>query len=172
MRRLRQGGQFALLLLAALWLGGWVRAQMMSPVNGTFPSTPLPVLTQLQGDWLFNGEFSPAVGKGNRLIYLFAPWCTICKLTFPHLREWQQEGRAVTAVALSYRSGDEVIDFLDSVPGATTRVLMGDRALAGELDILAYPTYLVVDGNGVILSGRVGYLPEWMLGLYLDYYGI
>ncbi|WP_051216239.1 TlpA family protein disulfide reductase [Ferrimonas futtsuensis] len=169
---IKQGIQFTVVLLAALWLGSWVRGMMMSPAQGSVPDTPLPVMTQLHNDWFVNGAYSPPVGGGNRLVYLFAPWCTICKLTFPHLKEWQEQGRAVTPVALSYQSPQELTDFLESFPGATEQVLMGNSALAQQLDVLAFPTYLIVDDTGTILSSRVGYLPEWMLGLYLDYYQI
>lgn len=172
MKWIKQGVQFVLVLLAALWLGGWVRGLMMSPAVGSVPDAPLPVMTQVHNDWFLSGELSPPVGEGNRLVYLFAPWCSVCKLTFPHLKQWQQEGRAVTPVALSYQSAQEVTDFLESFAGTPEQVLMGNRALAQQLDVLAFPTYLIVDDSGTILSSRVGYLPEWMLGLYLDYYQI
>ena len=158
---------WALMLLAALWAGGWLRAQMMQPESLQLSSLSLP---QLSAGQISDEEVAVAVGKP-RLVYLFAPWCRICQFTFPHIESWQQQGLRVTPIALSYASVEEIKVFV-AQSDTQVEVLLGSRQLADYLDVVAFPTYLILDADGQIVSKRVGYLPEWMLSMYLGYYGV
>ncbi|WP_156896935.1 TlpA family protein disulfide reductase [Ferrimonas kyonanensis] len=160
--------QLVVVLLLALWLGGWIRSLMMEPVSDQLPSLTLPQISQQQGRWQPSGEFSNLSGGDRRLVYLFAPWCAICKVTFPHLAQWQGQGKNVVPVALSYADLDEVSDFLTPFADqAPQQVLLGSAELSRYLDVVAFPTYLIVDDQGTVVSKRVGYMPEWLLSLYL-----
>ncbi|SDJ65225.1 Thiol-disulfide isomerase or thioredoxin [Ferrimonas sediminum] len=168
-----QGAQLAVMVLLALWLGGWIRSLMMVPVSDQMPAITLPELSRQQGQWQPSGHSSDISRGGHRLVYLFAPWCAICEVTFPHLAQWQQQGKNVVPVALSYTSLDEVSRFLTPFADqAPEQVLLGSQELSRYLDVVAYPTYLIVDEHGTVISKRVGYMPEWLLSLYLNLNGI
>ncbi|GAA4902353.1 hypothetical protein GCM10023333_40510 [Ferrimonas pelagia] len=55
---------------------------------------------------------------------------------------------------------------------APNQVLLGNPALAGEFNILAFPSYIIIDSHGRIAARRTGYMPGWMLSLYLAWYGV
>ncbi|WP_298442878.1 TlpA disulfide reductase family protein [uncultured Ferrimonas sp.] len=165
-RGLKELSLWALVLLLGLWLGGWARGLMMSAPLAGVPAVTLPQLAQP------DHNPTPLLQSQTQLLYLFAPWCHICKVTFPQLQSWQQQGFRVTPVALDYQSIGEISEFVGQFEPAPTGVLVGDRVLQQQLGLVAFPTYLIVDGSGTVLSKRVGYMPEWALSLYLRYYGV
>ncbi|QIZ76447.1 TlpA family protein disulfide reductase [Ferrimonas lipolytica] len=149
--------------LLALWFGGMARGMMMAPVSGAIDTTPLPTLAG-QPQQLTSGE--------PQLIYLFAPWCTICELTSPAVVKWQQQQRNVVAVAASYQHQAEVEAFVATHALDRTTVFLATEQLQQQLDLVAFPTFIIIDSDGSLISKRIGYSPEWLLSLYLNWYGI
>ena len=103
---------------------------------------------------------------GKTLVYFFAPWCSVCKLSVPNLEVLRQarsdEELAIYLVALSYESQEEVAAFFDDIP-VSVPVLMGNRQTMAAFKIEAFPTYYVLDEQLRVLSKSVGYSSE--LGL-------
>lgn len=89
------------------------------------------------------------------LIYFFAPWCSICKLSMGNISNISDSVNTV-AVALEYTSPDEVKSFIDDIK-VKVPVLLGNRKLAREYKVTAFPSYYVIDDQGKVLEKSVGY---------------
>lgn len=100
------------------------------------------------------------------LLYFFAPWCGICRLSMPNLKYLQadNEGLAVYAIALQYDSPEQVSEFIADLD-LQVPVLLGNQQLAADYQIQAFPTYYVIDEKGHISAKSLGY--STALGLWL-----
>lgn len=100
------------------------------------------------------------------LLYFFAPWCGICRLSMPNLKYLQadNEGLAVYAIALQYDSAEQVSEFTADLD-LQVPVLLGNQQMATDYQIQAFPTYYVIDEKGHISAKSLGY--STALGLWL-----
>ncbi|WP_133245653.1 TlpA family protein disulfide reductase [Pelagibaculum spongiae] len=95
------------------------------------------------------------------LVYFFAPWCTFCKVSMPGLNfllpDSDQAAKKlnVIAIGLDYQSQEEVQTFIDGT-GFTGQVLLGNRQLAQQFQVQVYPSYYILDQNGVVLRRDQG----------------
>lgn len=99
--------------------------------------------------------------KGKRtLVYFFAPWCGVCKLSAANLatvRAWTSaEDSDVLAVALDYETRADVQTFVDE-HAVGVPVLLGTDAVRDAFRVTAYPTYYVLDAEGRVEHVSVGY---------------
>lgn len=96
--------------------------------------------------------------KKVRLIYFFASWCGVCRLSMPNLEILQKwfPWIEVKGVALDYESIDEIKSFIRETEVGVP-VFMGDAEFGRHWSIASYPTYFVVDSKGVIRASSVGY---------------
>ncbi|TWW11322.1 thioredoxin [Planctomyces bekefii] len=120
--------------------------QMVSPVE-------LPLLG---GD----GERKvPASGR-RTLVYFFAPWCGVCKVSANNLttvyRWLGGDNVDVTAVALDYQSKEEVQRFAEEYE-LRVPIVMGNESVRQAFRVDAYPTYYVMNGGGEVDHTSVGY---------------
>ena len=94
------------------------------------------------------------------LLYFFAPWCGVCKFSISSLQdiflEMDQDQYAVVAVAISYESQQEVLNF-KSQHKLSLPVLMGSDALASQYNVDAFPTYYVINEHGYITARDLGF---------------
>lgn len=94
------------------------------------------------------------------LLYFFAPWCGVCKLSAGNLatvRRWNgDEAADVVAVALDYESVEDVRRFVDEHEVGVD-VLLGNDAVRDAFRVDAYPTYYVIDAEGRVEHVSVGY---------------
>lgn len=100
------------------------------------------------------------------LLYFFAPWCGICRLSMPNLKYLQADnnGLAVYAVALQYDSAEQVSEFIADLD-LQVPVLLGNQQMAADFQIQGFPTYYVIDAEGNITAKSLGY--STALGLWL-----
>jgi len=100
------------------------------------------------------------------LLYFFAPWCGICRISMPNLKYLQadNEGLAVYAIALQYDSPEQVSEFIADLD-LQVPVLLGNQQMATDYQIQAFPTYYVIDEKGHISAKSLGY--STALGLWL-----
>ena len=89
------------------------------------------------------------------LIYFFAPWCSICKLSMGNLSTVSSDIHTV-AVALEYTNRSAVNVFIDGL-GVDVPVLMGNSRVANDYKVNAFPSYYVIDNKGKVLEKSVGY---------------
>ena len=94
------------------------------------------------------------------LVYFFAPWCKICAASSSNIsalrRIRDEQNLRVVMVALDWQTTTEVQDYVDrheiSVP-----VLLGDRNMANDWNIYAFPTYYVLDSKQRVIRRDLGY---------------
>ncbi|MCC2615429.1 TlpA family protein disulfide reductase [Aestuariibacter halophilus] len=151
---LREGLLWSALLFAIMaWQG-----RDLLPDDGTV-TVPHRVLPSLQG------ALMPLHQSGQRtLVYFFAPWCQVCAVSIGSLESMTDEDIRVVAVALDFQAIDEVQRFVRrhevQVP-----VLLGDTALRQQFAVKGYPTYYIIDGQGKVVAGTMGYSTGWGMQL-------
>jgi thiol-disulfide isomerase/thioredoxin len=129
-------------------------AQEASPAR-----TPAPdwELTDLNGKPVKFSDF-----RGHVLIVDFwATWCAACRLEIPHFVELQKQygdkGLMVIGVSLD-EQGPEVVKKFVKRFGVNYPIVIGNEKVAeayGGID--AIPTTFVIDRQGRIVSGHIGY---------------
>ena len=97
------------------------------------------------------------------LVYFFAPWCSICKLSIGNLSAVNNDVNTV-AVALDYQSANEITEFVGN-QDVQVPVLLGNKLVGQSYKISAFPTYYLIDANGNIAEKSMGYSSS--LGLRL-----
>jgi len=140
--------------MLVLWLGisYWQQKDLLQS------RAPAPAfsLYSLKGDEVALGD----IESKRTLLYFFAPWCSICKLSIGNLNELNaDDSLAVAAVALSYESSAEVEAFVGD-QGLEVPVLLGTHKTLSDYKIEMFPTYYVLDEQKRVISKSVGYSTE------------
>ena len=119
------------------------------------PAPALRTTTLSGGSFDLQVDTAPAT-----LVYFFAPWCKICAASSSNInalrRFRDEEDLRVLMVALDWQSTDEVQGYVDrhdiSVP-----VVLGNREIANDWNIYAFPTYYVLNSKQQVVSRDLGY---------------
>ena len=96
------------------------------------------------------------------LLFFWAPWCSICKLTMPNLDDFYQshsEKFNVVSVALSFQSADEIVNFMHE-ENYTFPTLLGNDIVSKDYKIQGFPTYYVIDTDSIVVNKSMGYSTE------------
>jgi len=133
---------------------GWWQTRHLLP-GGTI--APAIVTTTINGE-----SFDLAAHKGKTvLVYFFAPWCGVCKVSAGNLT-WIKSltdpaKTTVVAVALDYESRASIDGFVKEtgLEGVTTPI--GNDAIRDAYRISAYPSYYVIKDDGTVAFVSVGY---------------
>lgn len=133
--------QWLALLLAIVAISVWLNRHLLQK-GTTLDPLQLPNL---------QGEIQRIDWQDSRrtVVYAFAPWCSICRVSMPGLNIIEDNDVRVIALAFDWQSEQEVAQFVDNV-GFQGHVLMANDSLAQTLKVEAYPTYYVIDQNGII----------------------
>lgn len=83
------------------------------------------------------------------LVYFFAPWCSVCRISMPTLSLFSNKNIQVIAIALDWSSIEEVSKFVEGV-GYKGKVLLGTEQIKNTFQVDAYPSYYVTDNSGKI----------------------
>lgn len=114
---------------------------------------------QLNGDM-----YSLEPSDKKTLIYFFAPWCSVCKMSIGNLDVVDTEEFNVIRVALDYQSVEEIQVFAKDADVQGT-VLLGGEPHKKRFNISGYPTYYILNENLQIIKHDMGYSTS--LGLKL-----
>ncbi len=120
---------------------------------------PALVLEDQRGvEW----RLSDLVGKVVVLKF-WATWCPPCLAEFPHLvgslEAYEGDEEVVFLTIVTADSPRSEVEALLAEEGYTFPVLFADAGLALDFEILAYPTTLYVDPDGIIRFLEQGYRP-------------
>ncbi len=135
----------------------WLRELTLLDTDGTEP-VPNVIVKSPQGEVINLSQY-----EGKPTIYYFwAPWCTVCKMSMPNLQDFHHDNKDkvnVVAVALSYESREEVVDFIEQNEFEFDYVL-GNMKVSEAFKIEGYPTYYIADEDGKLVSKSMGYTSE------------
>ncbi|MCX7555044.1 TlpA disulfide reductase family protein [Marinicella sp. S1101] len=142
-----------LLLLAFSW---WQNRGSLAAAGQTAPDFRLIALDGT------SHQLSDYQGRAV-LVYFFAPWCTVCRLSADNLNDLRatrtEDELIVLMVALSYENRAEVETFVADLD-LTVPVLLGNEAQMQAYRIVGFPTYYVIDEAGKLASKSMGYSTE------------
>ncbi len=102
------------------------------------------------------------------LVYFFAPWCTVCRLSADNLNDLRavrgEDELVILMMALSYERRAAVESFVADL-ALTVPVLLGNEQQMQDYQIVGFPTYYVINEAGKLVSKSMGYSTE--LGMRL-----
>ncbi len=101
------------------------------------------------------------------LLYIWAPWCGVCRMSASNLSTINTLGIPVKSLALAWETEQEVRDFATN-HHLPSLVILGNEELLAKLKVSAFPTYLLIKSDGSVVKGWQGYTT--VLGLIIRYY--
>ncbi len=102
---------------------------------------------------------TPALtGQRPYLLFFWATWCVACKRAVPELLALERD-KGITIVAITNEDATRVDAFLKSWPGGFPQQIAIDKeqAVGAAFDVGAYPTFVLVDGQGREQLRQLGY---------------
>lgn len=147
----RELGILTLLILVVMFGMDFLRAPQAPP---NFGRQPLQTLDAQHITLIEQSQQRPL------LVYFWATWCGICKMTTPDVARLAEEGRNVLSVAL--RSGDELkIRQYLAGKNITMPVVNDPRGeLSAQWGIGVTPTFVIID-KGEVVSATTGWTSYW-----------
>ncbi|MCX6119552.1 MAG: redoxin domain-containing protein [Proteobacteria bacterium] len=140
--------QFVLLLITFILISFWQTRKLPS---GIAPAS--------EGVNIFDGHLVNLSESGDKtiILYLFAPWCAVCKGSSQNAFAVAQSIPGVEArfVGLDYEHSEDVRLFAEN-QGLGTQVFFGSNDFKSNWGVGAYPTYAILK-NGKVRFSSVGY---------------
>ncbi|WP_114986707.1 protein disulfide oxidoreductase [Pragia fontium] len=146
---------FILVLTALIWgMDQWRKPEPPSIAT-------LPELTLTNGQTVSLAELS---AEKPLLVYFWATWCGICKLTSPTVDKLNADGVNVLSIAI--RSGDDQRLMRGMAAKGFTFPVVNDEQgqFAAEWDIGVTPTFVIIH-QGKMVSSTSGWSSSWGLKL-------
>jgi thiol-disulfide isomerase/thioredoxin len=156
-----RGLLFNLLLIVVVFAAASAfQMRNMLPTSGV----PAP---ELRGLLLDGGNFDIAArGERPLLVYFFAPWCTFCAVSSDNLtrlrRLRDKDALDIVVVALDWQNVAEVREYV-AKHEIELPVVLGNRRIAADWRVSAFPTYYVINSGGEIQRRDVGYSTQFGL---------
>ncbi len=142
--------EIAVIIAVFIALSLWLSRHMLQR-EAPAPELNLPMLhnnSMAQLQWPSEAE--------RTLVYFFAPWCSVCRVSMPGLNLLTDDERLrVVAIALSWEEKTAVEDFIRDT-GFRGEVLLGTPETQRQYQVSGYPSYYVIDRNGRILHADRG----------------
>jgi thiol-disulfide isomerase/thioredoxin len=131
--------------------------------NSISGASPIAQLVDLKGGAF---EFPAKDTNKVKIVYFFAPWCGVCRLSMGNLNVIQDylPNVSVQVVALDYESREEVSQFVQDL-NIRVPVAFGSESMRNAWRIQAYPSYFVLSRDNTIASSSLGYSSQ--LGMIL-----
>lgn len=122
----------------------------------------------LSGPLLRGGSIDLESAAGRpALVYFFAPWCNFCAASSDNLarlrRMRNEESLDILTVVLDWQDLAEVRDYVERHE-LDLPVILGNRQIALDWRVTAFPTYYVLDSEHRIRHRDLGYSTQ--LGLW------
>ena len=98
------------------------------------------------------------------LVYIFAPWCSICRISINHVDSLDPDKVHVVKIGVDYQHVDALHQFVAEV-GVQGDVLIGNNQTIRDFKVTAYPSIYILSTKGEVVGRSVGYTTS--LGLKL-----
>lgn len=98
------------------------------------------------------------------LVYIFAPWCSICRISINNLDTLDPNKVNVVRIGVDYQNVEALSQFVDEV-GVKGDVLIGNRQTMQDFKVTAFPSIYILQPDGSVVGRSVGYTTS--LGLKL-----
>jgi peroxiredoxin len=156
-RYLVEGVLVVTLVTAVLW---WSARDLVSRGE---PAPPLSGNTA-SGETVSLETLRSAPDTARTLVYFYAPWCGVCKISATNagtVARWLGASRLrVVAVALDYEKPEDAVAFATEhglTEASGIHLMLATDTVRDAWRVEAYPTYYVLDSDGRIRFGTVGY---------------
>ncbi|WP_111976393.1 TlpA family protein disulfide reductase [Algibacillus agarilyticus] len=143
-------------VLMVFWLLSWFQARNLLTDRDTKQVSFISVNTLAEPT---NRLIQLPIEGKVTVLYFFAPWCHVCKLSINNLETLKnvyKDDINVVPIALSYENIASVNDFLQARDFKLPAYL-GSETLAAEFKVDVFPTYYVLNADGTISHSAVGY---------------
>ncbi len=150
----------SLVVIAVFWAVNMWQTKEMLPTDGSVAVQAVELMgIDDENHVLFeNSNDMPT------LVYFFAPWCQVCKMSIANLNGLDTQKVNVVRIALDYRNASQVIDF-----AAATRsegpILLGDSSIKNTFQVPGYPSYYLLNKHQQVVGRSMGYSTEWGMQL-------
>lgn len=120
-------------------------------------------LKDLNGNLVHLSDF-----RGRKVaINFWATWCAPCRLEIPVLNSLYPtlDTKVFSLLAISSESKKEISDFISVNPIVYPVLIDDDYSIASNYNILAYPTFIYIDENGIItdIDSGVNFFLKWKI---------
>jgi thiol-disulfide isomerase/thioredoxin len=137
--------------LAGIFIFAAVVNYLQAPATSHIAPVQSLQLTGMNGE---KHQANVAAGK-KTVVYFFAPWCAVCKISMDALNFFEGSDRVQTlAVGLDYDSLAELKPFQAKL---STPIYAGDALLQRQFKVDRYPTVYILNGDGSVAHVMVGY---------------
>lgn len=150
----------SVVVVGVLWAVNTWQTKEMLPSDGSVTIQP----TQLMGIDDESHQLFETNNDTPTLVYFFAPWCQVCKMSIANLNSLDTQKINVVRIALDYRSSSQVIDFATATRSEGP-ILLGTAKIKNAFQVPAYPSYYLLDKNQRVVGRSMGYSTEWGMQL-------
>jgi thiol-disulfide isomerase/thioredoxin len=115
----------------------------------------------------YRGAAPPTLADGRpHLLFFWATWCAICKKAVPELLAFERE-RQVQVVAITDETATELDPFFTTWKEEFPSVVASDetRAAFRSYGVSGTPSFVLVDGKGIVQHVATGYTKKKGLGI-------
>ncbi len=95
------------------------------------------------------------------LLYVFAPWCGVCRVSASNLNLIDQH-TTVIGLGVSWKDTEELSQFASEAK-MEVPILIGTENEQDLLKVAAFPSYFLIDENGKIVRAWSGYTTSFGL---------
>lgn len=140
--------QILLFILIFIFISKWQQTAMLE--NQTAINVVMLKTLQNERKILFSKQEEP-----KKLIYFFAPWCSICRISMSKLNYLNKDGLEIYAIALSYDSKKQVESFIKEIKYEGD-VLLGNPRITRQFKVSAFPSYYILNKDNKIIHKGLG----------------
>lgn len=144
--------EISLLVVLFIGLSSWLSRHLLDD-GSRIPELTLPALQP--SPTATNRSLQWPAETDKTLIYFFAPWCSICRVSMPGLNLLPNNNLRIIAIAQDWQSREEVEKFISEV-GYHGEVLLGNEQTRDYFRIKGYPSYYVLDRKGEVIHQDQG----------------
>ena len=141
--------ELSLLIIGFVALSSWLSSHLLDD-GSQIPELSLPQLSSNA-----NGELNWPSSEDKTLVYFFAPWCSVCRISMPGLNLLPNDNLRVVAIAQDWQDRPEIEKFIADV-GFNGEVLLGNPDTRAYFRVKGYPSYYVLDKNGRVIHQDQG----------------